>query len=120
MNQGRLPLEDQPRQPREGALRSFHAQHVHMTVEEAKAGEKRASRQEIAVLAHFRSLPAGTRLTPSELWKAMGGEAFWPVTSCRRALTNATQRGDLVHHKADRIEGPWGALESKWSLPEEG
>jgi hypothetical protein len=42
----------------------------------------------------------------------------WPITSVRRALTNLTNRGLLIHHKADRRPGPFGAKESTWSLAE--
>lgn len=111
---------DAPRQDRSAALRSFHVQGGHVTVQEALAGEKRAGKQERAVLAYFQAAPPGLRLTPSGLWSALGGTSFGPLTSVRRSLTNLTGRGLLVHHKSDRRPGLYGALEGCWSLPQEG
>lgn len=114
--QSRLDF-DAPTQPRTAALESFHVR-SHMTAEEALEGERRANRQEALVLAYLRSRPPGLRVTPSALWSALGGEAFGPLTSLRRALTNLTVRGVLVHHQQERRVGPYGSKESCWSLAE--
>lgn len=86
--------------------------------DEALAGEARAQRQEAVLLEWFRAgdlLAAGLRWTPSEIHNRPAFRT-WPLTSVRRALTNLTARGYLVHHKADRRQGPRGARESTWSL----
>jgi hypothetical protein len=103
---------DPPKRRRAVARSSFHVR-SHVTTEEAAAGEERAATQEAQVLDHFRASSPGRRWTPSEM-------AFyfpaWPITSIRRALTNLTARGWLVHFPADRRPGPHGARESTWGL----
>lgn len=94
----------------------FPSYHVrsHQTVAEVLAGEAKAQRQEDIVLEWFKGHPT-IRATPSEVWRweVLG---TWPLTSVRRAITNLTKRGWLVHYKADRRPGPYGANESTWGL----
>ena len=115
MTQLPLGLEEAPKEPRTGALRSFHVQ-SHVTVPEALEGERKAGRQDKRVLSVFRP---GQRLTPSQVRGLLCdecGPAAPLLTSVRRSLTNLTTRGLLIHHKADRRQGPYGAKESVWSL----
>lgn len=114
-----LGLDDVAPTPRRRQRLAFHAEHVHMTVEEAQAGEKKASAQDAAILRLMQHpANAGHRWTPTEVWWSMGGDppTGWLKTSIRRALTNLTNRGLLIHYKADRREGPHGAKESTWGL----
>lgn len=120
------------RKPAEHRPRSFHVR-SHQTVEEVSAGEAKAKRQEGAILEFFRyhddqGNGHHTRWTPSEVHAAIvsmgqfvhetfrGPRPILPVTSVRRAITNLTTAGLLVHHRADRRPGPYGAKESTWSL----
>lgn len=106
-----------PKAPRTAALRFFHARDE--SPSEALEGERRAKGQEAEVLALFRSLPPGTRLTPSDLNAAF---PRWPLQSARRALTNlATPRPYqgaplLRKHPEERRLGPRGARECTWGL----
>lgn len=100
-----------PQQRRTAALESFHVQ-SHVTVPEALAGEKKAKRQEDAILDYFRLRPV-QRFTPSEVAAQF---PQWPLTSVRRAMTNLSKAGALVHYPADRRPGPYGAAESSWGL----
>lgn len=112
MTQLALDLTDQPKAPKRGALRSFHA-NASTSVEEAKAGEARAKGQEARVLFWMEDR---CRWTPSQLHDALGGESgFGPLTSLRRALTNLTKAKLLVHHKGDHRPGPYGSPETTWS-----
>jgi hypothetical protein len=112
-----LQLDDDVPAPQPRPRRSFHLR-SHATVEEAQAGERRAARQEDAILALFRMKP-GLRLAPSGVhsWFPQ-----WLLTSVRRALTNlSTVSPDqpeppLRHYPADRRPGPHGAKESTWGL----
>lgn len=109
MKQLGLALEA-PQQPRTGALRSFHIQ-SHVSVAEALEGERRAAGQEADVLCFFQTNPG--RWMPSQVHREFPG---WPITSVRRALTNLTAAGKLIHHTSDRRMGPHGSKESVWSL----
>lgn len=110
---GQIPIGfGAPEAPRAAALRRHHVR-SHQTVEEAQAGELRAARQQDVILSWF-GWTGGDRWTPSEVHTAVsGGE--WPLTSTRRALTNLTKAGKLVHHPHERREGPFGVKESTWS-----
>jgi hypothetical protein len=101
-----------PRRRRAGARSSFHVR-SHVTAEEAAAGEARALGQEAAILGDFLIWGPLARVTPSELHRYFPD---LPITSIRRALTNLTKRGRLIHYKADRRPGPHGAAESTWGL----
>lgn len=107
-----LDLEP-PRVP--AALSSFHVR-SEMTPAEALAGESRARTQEALILGWFeaedRRRP-GARFTPSDVHAAFD---WYELTSIRRALTNMTTAGDLVHWPKDRVPSPRGAMESRWSL----
>lgn len=112
-----LDLADPPRRERAAALRSAHFR-SHVPADEALARETAAGRQERRILAVFQHRP-GACLTPSQvrglLCDECGPQAPL-LTSVRRALTNLTTRGKLVHHETDRRPGPHGAKESTWSL----
>lgn len=111
-----LQLEPAPTVPRAAALRSFHAKHLHVSVPEALAGERRAAKQNEAILRWFqlrRLSRDRPRWTPSEVHAVFSS---WPITSVRRALTTLTTRGLLIHYRADRRPGPRGARESTWGL----
>ena len=120
MKQLDLQLSDPPRRARTAALRSAHFR-SHTPAPEAIAINASAQRQEARVVAWFRtSATRGTRWTPTQVWRALGGEeGFGPKTSLRRALTNLS-KGDgaaLIHHEDDRRPGPYpNAKESTWSL----
>lgn len=99
-----------PRVPRR---RSYHVR-SHQTVPEVREGEERALRQEEAILVYLQMhARVQGRWTPSEVAAVF---PHWPVTSVRRALTNLTARGHLRHWPADRRPGPYGRMESTWSL----
>lgn len=106
-----------PSRRRAAALRSFHARHQPVTVDEALEGERKAERQEDLILDWFRYQPPGARFTPSEVHAVFLAHG-WPITSVRRALTNLSsgETPPLEHHPADRRSGPLGAKESTWSL----
>jgi hypothetical protein len=107
-----------PEAPRAGRLRHHHVR-AHESVDEALAGEKRAARQEVAVLAWFQQQTAclpGFRATPSQVHSALGEGLRCPVQSIRRALTNLVTAEKLSHHPEDRRPGPWGAREGCWAL----
>lgn len=93
--------------------RSYHVR-SHQTAAEVQAGEANANRQEDTVLGWFKTHPA-VRVTPSEFWR-WEVVAKWPLTSVRRALSNLTRQGWLVHYRADRRPGLYGANESTWGL----
>ena len=103
-----LALDDAPRQRRKAGLRSFHPRLE--SPAEALAGEERAGRQEARVLDWLRAHPG--RHTPSVVADALGLQ----LVSCRRALTNLADAGDITHHERDRVRSPRGGMESKWSL----
>lgn len=107
---------DAPEAPRTAALRHHHVR-AHETVEEAQAGEHRAQRQEDVVLEWFRAQPAGSRHAPTDVWAALERRLRWPLTSARRAITNLTTAGLLVHHEADKRPGLYGSSQGTWSLP---
>lgn len=117
-----LPLDlaqDPPRRRRTATLRAAHLQGQPVTVDEALALEKRANGQDKRVLAVFQTCARGRALTPSQVRAYLCNETDPPaplLTSIRRALTNLTKRGLLVHHKADRRPGPHGSKESTWGL----
>ena len=116
MKQLGLQLDDAPRERRASAVSSFHPRLENVT--EAMAGEARAQRQEEAVLWWFQACDKvipGVRWTPSAVHEEQSFR-MWPITSVRRALTNLTTKGLLVHHRTDREVGPLGSKESKWSL----
>ena len=96
--------------------RHFHVR-SHTPVHEVRAGERKAERQEFAILRWFRAQDRGHRATPSEVHAAFPD---WELTSCRRALTVLTNELLLVHWPGDRRQGPRGARESVWSLAEVG
>ncbi len=110
-----LPLFENLTPPEPTPGPAFHAHGAHLTATDAQQAEAKAARQDEAVAAWFRLHP-GERVTPSELHARLVVAKAWPLTSVRRALSNATAAGLLAHHKADRRPGPYGSMESTWSL----
>ena len=108
-------FEPAPRAHREGALHSFFANNS-TTLAEAISGEGRAEAQTAVVLQFFRDHPG--RWTPSEVANQVNRKRAhaWSLNGIRRAITVLTEREELQHHKSDRQPGPFGSLESKWSL----
>lgn len=104
-----LEPEKPPRRKRTGVLVSFHVR-SHVAPQEALEGEQRAQTQEEAILAWMRAYEG--RHTPYAVAEALA----LCVNSARRAMTNLTRRGLLVHWKGDRRPaGPWGQSSSTWS-----
>lgn len=106
--------------------RSFHSRKpipgpASEAAQEIKRGEKKASKQDAAILAAFKRhpFPAG----PSTVWKdvefrrfqEMDGGKEWPLTSIRRAMSNLTKRG-LLRMLPERVEGLFGEPEHLWEL----
>jgi predicted transcriptional regulator len=106
-----LDLDDAPKMPRRGALRSFHAR-GHVRPADALAGEARNRGQEECIHAWIRAQGAGRRFTPREVHAAFPG---LELTSVRRALTDLTTAGRLVHYDEDLRRGPKGT-ESTWAV----
>lgn len=115
-----LGMEDAPpRRRRTATLRHAHLQGQPVTVDEALLLEKRAGAQDARVLDVFRDRPASARLTPTQVTMSLldiGPEPAPLLTSVRRALSNLTRRGLLVHFPRDRRQGPRGSSESTWGL----
>lgn len=99
-----------PPKPTPATISSYHVR-SETPLAEALAGEARCRTQEAILLAWLRAQP-GKRFTPSEVHASFD---HWPLTSCRRALTNLAKRGDLIHHAKERRPGPYGSPESVWS-----
>lgn len=95
-------------------ISSFHPNEG-QPLAEALAGEARARSQEVVILEWIRRQGEGARLAPSEVHEAF---SWWPKTSIRRALTNLTAKGQLVHFPRERVDGPHGSKESTWGLSE--
>jgi len=111
-----LDLEPQPKAPRAAVLRHAYLRAQPVPAAEALALEARAMRQDTRVLAVFRP---GRTLTPSQVHGYLCDECGAPaplLTSIRRALTNLTRRGLLVHYPRERRDGPRGSTESTWGL----
>lgn len=113
-----LGLDDVPAIPRSGVLRRFHAK-ASTCLQDALDGERRAERQEEILMRWWGSVGSQERFTPSEVHTHVSG-GCWPLTSTRRAITNLTKAGLLVHHPQIRRVGPFGVNESTWSLSDTG
>jgi len=75
-----------------------------------------AKAQTERVIDYYRSRP-GQLIGPSEAWRATGLEAEGvPLTSARRAVTDATKAGILVRTK-DKTIGAYGHPETLWVYP---
>lgn len=85
-----------------------------MTGEALKAAIQKAEKQEDAILLMF--LHTRKAYGPSKVMELMirAGKT-WPITSIRRALTNLTQKGDLVK-MPEMVQGMYGDKEHKWQL----
>jgi Fe2+ or Zn2+ uptake regulation protein len=107
----------QPKRTPRTLAGSYHISSPATSLQEALAGEKRARGQEALVLALFQALD-GEHLTPSEVCNKINQGRIKPILlwSVRRAITNLTTRGLLVHHKHDRRPGPYTSLQSTWGL----
>jgi hypothetical protein len=55
----------------------------------------------------------GGSASPSQVWRAVSKK--WPITSCRRAMTNLTNAGKLVKTGEKRV-GEFGRNEGVWKL----
>lgn len=74
-----------------------------------KEAQRRASKQEEAILAFFRA--HNTEIfTPCQV-----AEQFpnWPITSIRRSITNLTNRGELIKTNLKRL-GVYGVINFCW------
>lgn len=81
-----------------------------------------AKAQEERILALFRANPHSS-LSPRQVEKALtrlhnehGGPMPPLLTSIRRALSNLTRDGALVHHKTLHVTGPYRMPETLWGL----
>ena len=134
MSTQQLPLFSRP-EPRKA--RSFHNRQpipgpASEAAQEIKRNERKASKQDSAVLEFFLANPG--RWAPSQVWdrvsprwKDVWPEVFggacdpvrdahaWPIQSIRRSMTGLTNKGYL-RITIDRIKGPWGAMEHLWEL----
>lgn len=74
----------------------------------------RAKKQEEAILLLFKNTDRS--YSPSQVLALMNKAGKnWPLTSCRRALTNLCSFGDLV--KTDeQVKGMYGMMEHKWAI----
>jgi hypothetical protein len=113
-----LELAPAPKAERTGALRAYFPTNP-VSVQEALGSEKRARRQDDAVLALFRAYGSARRFTPSQVHDMLCHEEGRDkplLTSIRRSLSTLTSRGLLKHYKSDLVDGPRGARESRWGL----
>lgn len=55
----------------------------------------------------------GGSASPSQVWRAVSKK--WPITSCRRAMTNLTNAGKLVK-TGEKRAGEYGRAECVWRL----
>lgn len=91
---------------------AFHTPRHVLPFEEQGAGERQAQSQDARVLAWMRAHPG--RHIPPDVHAGLEAENVWILEkSVRRALTNLTARGELVHHTTDRRPGPFG-MNSTW------
>lgn len=90
---------------------SFHNT-IKLVAQNLIEAETNAKNQEERILYLFRTY--NKPMTPSEVFKKW--QLIWPViplTSCRRALSNLTKRGEL-EMLDELVTGTYGALEHKW------
>lgn len=98
--------------------RPYYYDTTPMSRDEAIRSVRTARRQEEAVLAFFRAAPAG-RFAPSQVMAACERQGKrWPLTSIRRAITNLTSAGALVHLHDMTRPGLYGKPETLWRLAE--
>lgn len=98
-----------PDPPAPKRSRAYHVHGGHATAEEHAAGTARAETQMDRVVTFFRERK-GERFTPWQVSAALGIH----IVSCRRAISNATRDGLLLHHRADRRPGPMGEKCGTW------
>lgn len=97
-------------------MSAVYYQKTPLSRDEAIAAVRDAKRQEDAVLAFFRAAPAGM-FSPSQVFAACERQGkHWPLTSIRRAITNLTSAGALVHLRDMTRPGPYGKPETLWRL----
>lgn len=80
-----------------------------------------ASKQESAILAWLERRTAWAKRTGNDErvtpWDVAEAFPRFPVTSCRRALTNLTRAGKLEHYPRDRrVSGPYKVPSGTWGL----
>lgn len=80
-----------------------------------RAYRNAAAGQEAAILNYFRAQGAGYAASPERIQANVLPSA--PITSVRRAMTNLTQRGELVRQPRT-IEGLYGRPVHLWALAE--
>ena len=79
---------------------------------ELRQAEAGATKQERIILRLFSGLHDGHGLTPSQVHRK-AFQSTVPITSVRRAITNLTDRGELVKTD-DTAPGPYGRPEHLW------
>jgi len=117
-----LELVPEARPANERPRTSFHARSP-VTGAEVRDGEAQAKKQEASILGYFQAfarvnaVPGSVpgRWTPSEVAAMF---PTWPITSVRARITTLERAGRLKHWPRDRRLGPYGRLESTWSLAE--
>ena len=88
---------------------------VHATHPELGQFEKKAKSQEEKILKLFKEWTIGRMgIQPSDVL-AMVFDNTVPLTSIRRAMTNLTNRGDLIKTNI-QMRGPYGHPEYLWRL----
>ena len=94
---------------------SFGAYHIRnrVTIEELRAGRKKAERQDDIILKFFEAHPNQGH-TPFAIWNALGQP--WPITSVRRALTNLTNAGRLRKDSEHQRLEIYGVRNCVWRL----
>lgn len=72
---------------------------------------RKAAEQDNEVLDIIDRL--GGSASPSQVWRAVSKK--WPITSCRRAMTNLTNAGKLVK-TGEKRAGEYGRAECVWRM----
>ena len=94
----------------------------HNTTDETKnlnEYEAKARKCDLFVLNFMKKHP-GQSFTPAEVWKAIDPDGLKPVTSIRRAMSNLTDAGLILHRveKWNQKIGLYGRLNTTWVYPE--
>ena len=87
---------------------------VRLEGQRLKEAITRAKKQEEAILLLFKNTDRSYR--PSQVLALMNKAGKnWPLTSCRRSLTNLVATGDLVKTE-EQTKGMYGMMEHKWAI----
>lgn len=78
--------------------------------DDLKAAEAKAASQDDMIIRYFKEHPY-TSFTPDQVWLSFGQQ--WPITSVRRAITNATKDGHLIV-TGERRMGLYGMNTNTW------